>query len=367
MSLTEPGGVLQSCPGADAILDRAAGGERLSAAEAVEIYKKARLLDVGRTAGLIRNRLHPEGIVSFVVDRNINYTNVCQSACLFCAFYRSEGDDDAYVLSNKEIMDKIEELVAAGGTQVLIQGGLHPRLGLGYFETLFREIRRRFGVHIHSLSPPEVVHLARLEGLTVRDVLRRLKKAGLDSLPGGGAEILVDRVRRVISPRKINAQEWLDVMIAAFEIGLFGTATMMFGSVDTPEERVEHMRRIREVQDRTGGFTAFIPWTYQPGNNALGGKQAPVVDYLRVLAVSRIFLDNIVNIQASWVTQGAKVGQVALAFGANDFGGTMLEENVVRAAGASHRVLRDDILRAIRDAGYTPVQRTTDYKIIETF
>ncbi|MEW6173598.1 MAG: cyclic dehypoxanthinyl futalosine synthase [Bacillota bacterium] len=342
-------------------------GERLSAEEAVELYRKARLLDLGRAAGLVRRRLHPEGVVTFVVDRNINYTNVCVSACLFCAFYRGEGEDGAYVLSNKEIMDKIEELVAVGGTQVLIQGGLHPRLGIGYFENLFREIKQRFGVHIHSLSPPEVVHLARLEGLTVRDVLLRLKNAGLDSLPGGGAEILVDRVRRVISPRKITTREWLDVMVAAFDLGLFGTATMMFGSVDNPEERVEHMQRIREVQDRTGGFTAFIPWTYQPGNNALGGKQAQVVEYLRVLALARLFLDNVSNIQASWVTQGAKIGQVALAFGANDFGGTMLEENVVRAAGASHRVLRDDILRAIRDAGYTPVQRTTDYKIIRTF
>lgn len=350
------------------LLDKVVSGERLSEEEGVALYHNCDLLSLGRAADLIRRRLHPEGVVTFVVDRNINYTNVCKSACLFCAFYRREEDPDAYVLSHEEIMDKIGELVAQGGTQVLIQGGLHPKLRLDYLTELFRKIKARFpGVHIHSLSPPEIVHLAKTEDLSVKDVLLRLKDTGLDSLPGGGAEILVNRVRQVISPRKITWQEWMAVMVTAFELGLFGTATMMFGSVDTPEDRVKHIVRVREVQDKTGGFSAFIPWTYQPGNNELGGEPVAVVDYLRVLALSRILLDNVRNIQASWVTQGVKVGQVALAFGANDFGGTMLEENVVRAAGTGYRAEQDEIVRVIRDAGFIPAQRTTDYRIIRTF
>lgn len=351
----------------DTLLARAAEGERLSGEEGLRLYYEADLLSLGRAADLVRRRLHPQDVVTFVVDRNINYTNVCQSGCLFCAFYRREDDPEAYLLTHEEILAKIEELVAQGGTQVLIQGGLHPRLGLAYFTTLFRRIKARFPVHIHSLSPPEVVHLARLERLSVRDVLLELKASGLDSLPGGGAEILVNRVRQVVSPRKITWQEWVAVMVTAFELGLFGTATMMFGAVERPEDRVQHILRIREVQDKTGGFTAFIPWTYQPGNTALGGKPVPAVEYLRMLALSRLLLDNVRNLQASWVTQGAKVGQVALAFGANDFGGTMLEENVVRAAGASHRVPPDEIRRVIRDAGFVPAQRTTDYRIIRIF
>lgn len=351
----------------DNLLARAVGGERLSGEEGVRLYYEADLLSLGRAADRVRRRLHPEDVVTFVVDRNINYTNVCQSGCLFCAFYRREEDPEAYLLTHEEILTKIEELVAQGGTQVLIQGGLHPRLGLAYFTTLFRRIKAQFPVHIHSLSPPEIVHLARLERLPVREVLLELKAAGLDSLPGGGAEILVNRVRQVISPRKITWQEWVAVMVTAFELGLFGTATMMFGTVERPEDRVQHILRIREVQDKTGGFTAFIPWTYQPGNTALGGKPVPAVEYLRMLALSRLLLDNVRNLQASWVTQGAKVGQVALAFGANDFGGTMLEENVVRAAGASYRVPPDEIRRVIRDAGFMPAQRTTDYQILRIF
>ncbi|MDI6631423.1 MAG: cyclic dehypoxanthinyl futalosine synthase [Thermoanaerobacteraceae bacterium] len=351
----------------DNLLARAVGGERLSGEEGLRLYYEADLLSLGRAADRVRRRLHPQDVVTFVVDRNINYTNVCQSGCLFCAFYRREEDPEAYLLTHEEILAKIEELVAQGGTQVLIQGGLHPRLGLAYFTTLFRRIKAQFPVHIHSLSPPEVVHLARLERLSVRDVLLELKASGLDSLPGGGAEILVNRVRQVVSPRKITWQEWVAVMVTAFELGLFGTATMMFGTVERPEDRVQHILRIREVQDKTGGFTAFIPWTYQPGNTALGGKPVPAVEYLRMLALSRLLLDNVRNLQASWVTQGAKVGQVALAFGANDFGGTMLEENVVRAAGASYRVPPDEIRRVIRDAGFVPAQRTTDYRILRVF
>jgi len=351
----------------DALLEKAVSGERLSAEEGVSLYYDYDLLSLGRAADTVRRRLHPEGIVTFVVDRNINYTNICKSGCLFCAFYRREGDPDAYLLTHEQILEKVAELAAQGGTQVLIQGGLHPRLGLDYFTGLFRKIKERFKVHIHSLSPPEIVHIAKTEGLSVRSVLARLKEAGLDSLPGGGAEILVNRVRRVISPRKITWQEWVAVMVTAFELGLFGTATMMFGSVELPEDRVKHIIRVREVQDKTGGFTAFIPWTYQPGNTQLGGRPVAVVEYLRVLALSRILFDNVRNIQASWVTQGAKIGQVALAFGANDFGGTMLEENVVRAAGAGHRLKQEEIIRIIRDAGFVPAQRTTDYRIIQSF
>lgn len=350
----------------DVLLEKVMSGDRLSEKEGVALYYNCDLLSLGRAADFVRRRLHPEGVVTFVVDRNINYTNVCKAGCLFCAFYRREGDPDAYVLSHQEILDKIGELAAQGGTQVLIQGGLHPSLRLDYFTELFTKIKERFEVHIHSLSPPEIMHLARTEGLSVADVLKRLKEAGLDSLPGGGAEILVDSVRQIISPRKITWQEWVAVMVTAFELGLFGTATMMFGSVDTPEDRVKHIVRVRDVQDKTGGFTAFIPWTYQPGNNELGGKPVHVVEYLRVLALSRILLDNVPNVQASWVTQGVKIGQVALAFGANDLGGTMLEENVVRAAGAGYRAKEEDIVRAIRDAGFMPAQRTTDYRIIRT-
>lgn len=353
--------------GPEELLAKAVAGERLSGDEGLRLYYEADLLSLGRAADLVRRRLHPEGYVTFVVDRNVNYTNICESGCLFCAFYRREGDPDAYLLSHDEIMEKIEELVNQGGTQVLIQGGLHPRLGLDYFTTLFRAIKARFPVHIHSLSPPEIVHLARQEGLSIREVLIKLKEAGLDSLPGGGAEILVNRVRRAVSPRKGTWEEWAAVMIAAAEVGLFASATMVFGMIETPEERVRHILRVREIQDRTGVFTAFIPWTYQPRNTVLGGETPPAVEYLRVLALSRLLLDNVANIQVSWVTQGAKVGQVALAFGANDFGGTMLEENVVRAAGASYRVSQEEIVRLIRDAGFTPAQRTTDYRIIRTF
>ncbi|ACX51818.1 Radical SAM domain protein [Ammonifex degensii KC4] len=349
------------------LLGEVVEGRRLTVKEALYLYREADLLLLGKAASAVRDRLHPERIVTFVVDRNINYTNVCYCSCLFCAFHRRPEDPDAYVLSTEEVLAKVEELVEQGGTQVLLQGGLHPDLGLDYFEELFRAIKARYPVHLHALSPPEIIHLARKEKLTVREVLERLKAAGLDSVPGGGAEILVNRVRRLISPRKITWQEWMAVMITAFELGLFGSATMMFGTVETVEERIEHLNRLREVQDRTRGFTAFIPWTYQPYNTALGGNPVPTVEYLRLLALSRLFLDNIPNIQASWVTQGTKVGQVALAFGANDFGGTMMEENVVRAAGAAYRTNREEVIRLIKDAGFIPAQRTTDYRIIRFF
>ncbi|ACA59603.1 cyclic dehypoxanthinyl futalosine synthase [Candidatus Desulforudis audaxviator] len=350
------------------VLEKAAAGRRLSEEEGTALLESADLLDVGRAADLARRRRHPEGRVTFVIDRNINYTNVCVSACRFCAFYRSPDAPDAYVLSVEEIIEKIGELVRLGGTQVLIQGGLHPELGLEYYIGMLEAVKARFdGLQVHSFSPPEIVHLARREGLSVRTLLAALRAAGLDSVPGGGAEILVDRVRRLISPRKISWREWMDVMYAAHELGMRTTATMMFGTVETPAERVRHLVRLREAQDRTGGFTAFIPWSYQPPNTELGGEAAGSHEYLKVLAVSRLMLDNFPNVQASWVTQGPKVAQVALSFGANDFGGTMLEENVVRAAGAAHCVPLAEIIRMIRDAGFVPAQRTTEYRILREF
>jgi len=307
-------------------------------------------------------------MVTFVVDRNVNYTNICDSKCSFCAFYRDRGSSDSYVLSPEEIFAKIEELVELGGTQLLMQGGLNPDLTISFFEDLFREIKRRFpAVQNHSLSPAEITCIASSSGLSLDETVARLKAAGLDSLPGGGAEILVDEVRTAIAPNKIGWKQWREVMLKAAGLGMPTTATMMFGSLEKPEDIVEHLFRIRELQDEGGSFTAFIPWTYQPGNTALGGETATGVDYLRVVALSRIVLDNIPNIQASWVTQGAKMAQVALFFGANDLGGTMLEENVVAAAGCTFRMSRDEMISLIRGAGFRAAQRSTTYRILREF
>lgn len=323
---------------------------------------------LGRHADKIRRTLHPENRVTFVVDRNVNYTNICDTKCSFCAFYRDKQAPDAYVLSRDVIFDKIDELVSLGGTQLLMQGGLNPELRIDFFEELFRTIKDRFpGVHNHSLSPAEVVCIATHSGLTLDETLLRLRNAGLDSIPGGGAEILVDEVRGSISPRKIGWRQWADVMLKAAGLGMPTTATMMFGSSEKPEDIVEHLFRIRELQDAGGSFTAFIPWTYQPGNTELGGTTASGVEYLKVLALSRIVLDNIPNLQASWVTQGAKMAQVALFFGANDLGGTMLEENVVAAAGCSFRMSSEEMVALIRGAGFQPAQRSTAYTIIREF
>lgn len=349
------------------ILARAAAGERLALEEGIFIYHHADLLALGRAADQVRRRLHPDGLVTFVISRNINYTNICQCGCRFCAFYRKAGHPEAYLLTREEIFAKIEDTLANEGTELLIQGGLHPDLGLDYYLSLLSAIKGRFPVHLHSLSPPEVAHAARKSGLSIRDALARLKEAGLDSLPGGGAEILAERVRRLVSPNKITWEEWLEVMRQAHNLGLKSSATMMFGHVETVSERVLHMVRIRELQDETGGFTAFIPWAYAPGNTALGGPSASAVDYLKTLALSRLMLDNIPNIQVSWVTQGLKLAQVALSFGGNDFGSTMLEENVVRAAGVACRASRQEIIRHIKDAGFIPAQRTTLYDVLKTF
>ncbi len=343
-------------------------GTPLDRAEALFLLTEADLLDVGRHADDLRRRKHPHGRVTFVVDRNVNYTNVCQSRCRFCAFFRDAGASDAYVLSHDAIFRKVEELVEHGGTQLLMQGGLHPDLKIEWFEELFRGIKGRFPqVQIHSLSPAEVVHVARLSGLSMPGCLRRLQAAGLDSVPGGGAEVLVDEVRQEISPNKIGWRDWAAVMEEAHLLGMRTTATMMFGSRERPEDIVEHLFRVREIQERTGGFTAFIPWTFQPANTELGGETASGVEYLKVLALSRILLDNVENIQASWVTQGAMMAQVALFFGANDLGGTMLEENVVAAAGCSFRLSREEIVDLARGAGFLPAKRDTLYRILEEY
>lgn len=352
----------------ETIREKIEAGEVLSRSEALYLLTEADLLAVARLADGIRCHLHPENYVTFVVDRNVNYTNICESKCKFCAFYRDVAASDAFVLTEEEIFSKIAELSEQGGTQLLMQGGLHPALDIKFFEHLFRGIKRRFPhIRNHSLSPAEVTHIAGLSGLGVKETLSRLKVAGLDSIPGGGAEILVDAVRKEISPNKIGWKEWAGVMREAARLSLPTTATMMFGCREKPEDIVEHLFRIRELQADGGSFTAFIPWTYQPGNTELGGETATGAEYLKVLALSRIVLDNIANIQASWVTQGAKIAQIALFFGANDLGGTMLEENVVAAAGCSFRIGREEILHLIRNAGFRPVQRSTLYDIVKFY
>jgi len=340
--------------------------KRLNKTEALKLFQQATLLELGEMANELRWRIHPEKIVSFVVDRNINYTNICISGCKFCAFYRPANHPEAYVLGFDEIFEKIEELLAQGGTQILLQGGLHPELGIRWFESLFQKIKQNYPIHIHALSPPEIFFLSKKEGLTLRETLLRLKKAGLDTIPGGGAEILSERVRKKLSPKKVSADNWLKVMKEAHLLGIKTSATMMFGSIETDEEIIEHLLAIRKLQDQTQGFISFIPWSFQPSNTRLSQIQpASGVRYLRVLAISRLVLDNVPNIQASWVTQGAKIAQTSLFFGANDFGSTMLEENVVRAAGADFRISQSEIIRLIKDAGFQPVQRDACYKILK--
>jgi cyclic dehypoxanthinyl futalosine synthase len=350
--------------GIGTIEQKIADSARISADEGLTLLREADLLTMGELAGSVRKKLHPERIVTFIVDRNINYTNICVNKCKFCAFYREADSPEAYVLSKEDIFRKIEETIALGGTQILMQGGVHPDLGIDYFEDLFSSIKSRFSIQVHSLSPSEISFIARKAKISIADALKRLKASGLDSIPGGGAEILVDRVREQVSPNKIRWRDWMDVMKEAHRLDMPTTATMMFGSLETQEEIVQHLVRLRDLQDETRGFTAFIPWTYQPGNTELGGRSATAVEYLKVLALSRIMLDNFANIQASWVTQGAKIAQVALEFGANDFGSTMIEENVVAAAGISFRMTRQEIVNIIKDAGYTAAQRDTRYNIL---
>jgi cyclic dehypoxanthinyl futalosine synthase len=341
-------------------------GERLSEDEALELYRQAPTALLGQLADAVRARKHPEGVVTYIIDRNVNYTNVCVAKCNFCAFYRPVGSSEGYVLGFDELFRKIDETIAVGGVQLLLQGGHNPDLPLTWYEDLFRAIKERYpSFKLHALSPPEVIHLSRLSQLGVPAVIDRLIAAGLDSIPGGGAEILVDRVRRLLHCYgKASADEWLDVMRHAHRAGLRTTATMMYGTVETEEERVEHLLRLRDVQDETGGFTAFITWSYQPANTELAGTEATGIDYLRTLAVARIVLDNFDNLQSSWVTQGGKVGQLSLAYGANDMGSVMIEENVVRAAGAAYCMDEVEIVRNIEDAGFAPKRRNMHYEVL---
>lgn len=349
------------------MIDKALAGSRLQDDEALELLASGDLLALGRAADQIRQQKHPGQDVTFIVDRNINYTNICKSKCKFCAFYRTKDAPDAYLLDDAELYEKIAETIAAGGTQIMLQGGLNSELRLAYFENILREIKARFSITIHSFSPAEIIHMAEMEGLSVEETLRRLVDAGLDSLPGGGAEILDDEVRKRVSPFKITAQQWLDVMEEAQKMGIGTTATMVVGMGETYQQRINHFRVIRQLQDRTGGFRAFIMWTFQPGNTELGGEKASAWDYLRTLAVARLYFNNISHLQGSWVTQGQSIGQLTLAFGADDLGSIMLEENVVRAAGTAYDMSIDKMTSLIRAAGKVPVQRDTAYNSIKTF
>ena len=341
-------------------------GERLSREDAVELYQHASTHQLGRLADGVRARKHADRIVTYIIDRNVNYTNVCVARCNFCAFYREVGAADGYVLAFDEIFRKIDETLEVGGVQILLQGGHNPDLPLEWFEDLFRAVKSRYpSFRLHALSPPEVIHLSRLSQLSVSTVVDRLVAVGMDSIPGGGAEILVDRVRRLLNCyTKATTAEWIDVMRTAHQAGLRTTATMMYGTVERPAERIEHLLRLRELQDETGGFTAFITWSYQPANTERGGTEATGIDYLRTLALARLVLDNFDNMQASWVTQGGKVGQLSLAFGANDMGSVMIEENVVRAAGAAYCMDEVEIIRNVEDAGFIPKRRNMHYEIL---
>jgi cyclic dehypoxanthinyl futalosine synthase len=355
------------------ILDKALSGERVTDEEALVLLRSRDLVSVGRAADELRNRKIDRGRVTFIIDRNVNYTNVCYTDCDFCAFYRRPGDTrEGYLLPKAIIFRKIEETLALGGTALLMQGGHHPDLGVDYYEDLFSSIKTRYPIHLHALSPSEIQHAARRSKVTIPQALTRLRDAGLDSLPGGGAEILVDRVRKIISPKKTTSAEWLGIMRDAQRLGMSTTATMMYGHVETLEERVEHMRRVRELQDEMHGFRAFISWTFQRDGNRLSDQvpeetRPTSFDYLLTQAVSRIYLDNVDHIQSSWVTQGMKVGQVALGFGADDMGSVMIEENVVSAAGTTHRATAQDFVRAIKALGKAAVQRDTLYRDVKVW
>ncbi len=347
------------------ILEKTINGQRLGQEQALKLYEQADLYDLAQAAHEIRKQKHPESIVTYIVDRNINYSNICISGCKFCAFYCPPGGKTGFVLSKEEISQKIEETLAWGGTQILLQGSLHPDLKLSFYQDLLDYIKSNYPqIHIHGFSPPEIVHFSNLSGLKIEKVLQILIDSGLDSIPGGGAEILVDRVRKLVSPNKCTASQWLQIMETAHQLGLPTTATMMFGHLETLQERIEHLFLLRELQDKTAGFTAFIPWTFQPDQTVLSVRKRTTVEYLRLLAVARLVLDNFANLQASWVTMGAKIGQLALFFGANDFGSTMIEENVVAASGVSYRLSLEEIERNILEAGFVPRQRKMNYELV---
>jgi cyclic dehypoxanthinyl futalosine synthase len=356
----------------DWLAEKVLAGERISPDEALELYRFP-LEELGALANARRDLAKAKSydgrgceIVTYIVDRNINYTNVCNVYCKFCAFYRTERDEDHYVLSFEQIDQKLDELTAAGGVQILMQGGHHPKLPFAWYIDLLHHIRKKYPhINIHGFSPPEFQHFAETFRMPLREAISEFKKAGLGSIPGGGGEILVDRVRKKISPLKIDSNQWLEVMQVAHELGLKSSATMMFGHVETIEDRIEHLQRIRDQQDRSRGFTAFICWTFQPEHTVLKVKHATgVAEYLRTQALARIFLDNIDNVQSSWVTQGPGIGQIALKYGANDFGSVMMEENVVSSAGTTFRLNATEIEALIRDAGYEPHRRNNWYELL---
>ncbi len=349
------------------ILQKAVDGQRLTFDEGVALFDCQDLPALGRAADAVCRRLHPEPYRTYNIDRNINYTNICAAVCDFCAFYRKSNDPDAYVLPREEIYKKIEETIALGGDQTLMQGGLHPSLKLEWYEDLLRDLKSRYPkFNLHAFSPPEIWHFHKINKLPLREVLRRLKEAGLGSLPGGGGEILVDRVRKAMTVNKCLTEEWLQVQRIWHELGGKSTCTMMFGHIETLAERIETLERLRQLQDETGGFTAFICWTFQPEHTAMADvPPAGAHEYLKTQAIARLYLDNIPNIQSSWVTQGLKIGQLALFFGANDMGSLMIEENVVASAGTVHYLTLEQIKNAIREAGYIPRQRNVFYEYID--
>ena len=351
----------------DRILSKATDGHRITYDEGVELMANCRdLTKLGRAAHAVTMRMHPEPYRTYNIDRNVNYTNVCAAVCDFCAFYRKSNDADAYVLSREELHQKLRETVELGGDQVLLQGGMHPSLKLEWYEEMLRDLRANFPtINLHAFSPPEIWHFHKINKLPLRTVLERLKAAGLGSLPGGGGEILVDRVRKELTKGKALTEEWLEVSRVWHQLGGRSTCTMMFGHIETGAERIEHLDRLRSLQDETGGFTAFICWTMQPGHKMADAPAVGSFEYLRTQAIARLYLDNIPNIQSSWVTQGGKIGQVALFFGANDMGSLMIEENVVASAGTVHYLTLEEIRRSIREAGWEPRQRNVFYQLVE--
>ena len=359
--------MVTSNPIETSILGRILDGERLSQEDALILLESRELAAIGSAANQITQRLHPESYRTYNIDRNINYTNICTAVCDFCAFYRTPKSGDGYVLPRAELLEKVRETVELGGNQILMQGGLHPTFTLGWYEELLQDIKREFpSVNIHGFSPPELHHFTKVNKLPIRTVLERLKEAGLGSIPGGGAEILVDRVRSEITRGKVMTDDWLNVMRVWHELGGVSTVTMMFGHVETLAERVEHLERVRQLQDETHGFTAFICWTFQPDNTQLSNiPPTGAFEYLKTQAVARLYLDNVPNIQSSWVTQGLKIGQLALAYGANDMGSLMLEENVVAEAGTVHFLTLDQIRSAIEEYGYTARQRDVRYRLVD--
>ncbi len=349
------------------IIHKSVSGERLSFDEGLELLTAGELPTLGQAADAVARRMHPEPFRTYNIDRNINYTNICTAVCDFCAFYRRPNSAEGWVLPREELLKKVQETVALGGNQVLMQGGLHPKFGLDWYEQLLRDITSRFPqVNVHGFSPPELHHFTKVNKLPIRTVLERLRDAGLGSIPGGGAEILVDRVRTAITRGKVMTDDWLNVMRVWHQLGGVSTCTMMFGHVETLAERVEHLERLRQLQDETGGFTAFICWTFQPEHTEMAHvPPAGASEYLKTQAVARLYLDNVPNIQSSWVTQGLKIGQLAMLFGANDMGSLMIEENVVAEAGTVHYLTLDEIREAIRELGFVPRQRDVRYRLVD--